>query len=344
MPSMAFSDALEQAGSNLGNGSTIIGLGHAAPQRVVASAELEQRLGLEPGWIVSRVGITERRWAADGETLSDMAAAAGEMALTQAGIARAEVALTLLATSTPDHPLPPSAPLVAHKLRLARSGAIDMAGACAGFLYAITFADAFVRAHGRPVLVIAANILSRRIDIGQRESAVLFADAAGATLLAPSPHSGKGVLGVQLASDGSAYDLIQIPAGGSSRPFAPGLDIADVTMKLKDGRAVFTKAVDMMADSARTALQAAELHVADVDRLVPHQANTRIMEATRRRIGIPTDRLLSTVERYGNSSAATIPFTLSLAAASGDGLNAGRTYLFCAAGAGLTGGAVVYRT
>lgn len=330
----------------MSKGSTIIGLGHAAPERVVTNAELEQRLGLEPGWILARVGIAERRWARDGETLSDLAAAAGAMALdmgaSRSGLARGDVALTLLATSTPDHPLPPSAPLVAHKLGLPRSGAVDMAGACAGFLYALTFADAFVRARGRPVLVIAANILSRRIDMGQRESAVLFADAAGAVLLAPSSRTGCGVLGVELASDGSAYDLIKIAAGGSSSPFAPGLDTADVTMKLTDGRAVFTKAVDMMAGSAAAALAQADLTAADIDRLVPHQANARIMEATRRRIGIAPERMVSTVAHFANSSAATIPFSLSLAEGVG-ALAAGRTHLFCAAGAGLTGGAVVFR-
>ena len=323
-------------------GSTIIGLGHAAPPRIVANAELESRLGLEPGWILSRVGIAERRWASDGETLSDLAAAAGEMALTRAGIDRATVALTLLATSTPDHPLPPSAPLVAHKLGLARSGAIDMAGACAGFLYALTFADAYVRAWKRPVLVIAANILSRRVDMGQRESAVLFADAAGAVLLAPSPREGTGVLGVELASDGSAYDLIKIPAGGSNRPFAPGLASADVTMKLSDGRAVFVKAVDMMADASRAALGSAGLGVGDIDRLVPHQANARIIEAVRRRVGVPVARVVSTVESFGNSSAATIPFSLSHVEGE-QALRPGRSYLFCAAGAGLTGGAIIYR-
>ncbi len=332
-----------EADTARGCGSTLIGVGHAVPDRIVANAELEARLGLEPGWIEGRVGIAERRWARDGDTLSDLAARAGEMALTGAGIARADVALTLLATSTPDHPLPPSGPLVAHKLGLTRSGAIDLAGACAGFLYALSLADGFVRAQGRPVLVIAANILSRRVDIGEPASAVLFADAAGAVLLAPASRPGTGVLGVQLASDGSAYDLIKIPAGGSSRPFSPGLTMADVTMKLADGRAVYVKAVDMMADAAGAALAAAGLGVADIDALVPHQANARIMEAVRRRIGVAPDRLVSTVRHFGNSSAATIPLSLSLAAREGT-LQPGRTTLLCAAGAGLTGGALVYRT
>ena len=264
------------------------------------------------------------------------------MALANSGADRSKVALTLLATSTPDHLLPPSAPLLAHRLGLSKCGAIDMAGACAGFLYALAMADAYVRVHKRMVLVVAANILSRRIDMGERASAILFADAAGAVLLAPSDVPGRGVLGVDLASDGAAYDLIKIPAGGSRRPFSPDLTLSDVTMKLSDGKAVFSKAVGMMADGSRAALEQAGLGVADVDHFIPHQANTRIIEATRKQIGITPDRMLSTVAEFGNSSAATIPFTLSHEAAS-RGVKAGDVLLLAAAGAGLTGGALVYR-
>lgn len=322
--------------------STIIGMGHYAPERVVANGELEEVLGLDPGSIQGRVGIRERRWAGDGEALTDIALKAGEMALANSGADRSKVALTLLATSTPDHLLPPSAPLLAHRLGLSKCGAIDMAGACAGFLYALAMADAYVRVHKRMVLVVAANILSRRIDMGERASAILFADAAGAVLLAPSDVPGRGVLGVDLASDGAAYDLIKIPAGGSRRPFSPDLTLSDVTMKLSDGKAVFSKAVGMMADGSRAALEQAGLGVADVDHFIPHQANTRIIEATRKQIGITPDRMLSTVAEFGNSSAATIPFTLSHEAAS-RGVKAGDVLLLAAAGAGLTGGALVYR-
>jgi 3-oxoacyl-[acyl-carrier-protein] synthase-3 len=326
----------------MASGSTIIGLGHHAPQRVVGNAELEKSLGLPDGWIFSRVGIRERRWAADGEALSDIAVKAGDMALREAGIDRNGIALTLLATSTPDHLLPPSAPLVAHRLGLSGSGAIDMAGACAGFLYALTLADAFVRVHRRPVLVVAANILSRRIDPKETASAVLFADAAGAALLAPCDREGAGVAGVELASDGSAYDLIKIPAGGSRRPFAPELTTADITMKLSEGPTVFAKAVEMMAASSRAAMRRAHLAVGDIDHWIPHQANSRIIAATRRQIGVPEAKLASTVAEFGNSSAATIPFTLSKALGC-SALRPGTKLLLSAAGAGLTGGALVYR-
>lgn len=322
-------------------GSTIIALGHYAPERRVTNSEIEQRLALEAGWIERRTGIRERRFAAPDEALSDLAVAAGEMALARAGFDAARIGLLILATSTPDHLLPPSAPLVAHRLGLGGAGAIDMAGACAGFLYALAFADGFVRTQGAPALVIAANILSRRTNPNDRNSAVLFGDAAGAALLAPSERKGTGVLGLNLASDGSAYDLIQIPAGGSRRPFGEDVAASETLMRFSDGRAVFVKAVKMMAEASGRALERAGLAVADVDHWIPHQANTRIIAGTQEMLGIPDDKTVSSVALYGNSSAATIPFTMSLSATE-------RTYkpgdriLMCAAGAGLTGGAVVF--
>ena len=168
------------------NGVEIIGMGHYAPERIVANAEIESRLGLEPGWIKRRTGIEARRYVSDDQALSDIAVEAGEAAIAGASMSRADVGLLLLATSTPDHLLPPTAPLVAHRLRLENAGGIDMAGACAGFIYALTLADSHVRVHGTAVLIIAANILSRRINPAERSSSVLFSDAAGAVLLAPS--------------------------------------------------------------------------------------------------------------------------------------------------------------
>lgn len=323
-------------------GSTILSLGHYAPERRVTNAEIEARLKLEPGWIESRTGIRERRHAADDEALSDLAVKAGEMALSRAGFSPSRIALLLLATSTPDHLLPPSAPLVAHRLGLAGAGAIDMAGACAGFLYALAFADSFARIEGKPVLVIAANILSRRMNEMDRNSAILFADAAGAALVAPSERKGTGVLGADFASDGSAYDLIQIPAGGSRRPFARDVDIADTRMIMRDGPAVFTKAVSLMTNSSNKALAAAGIATEDVDHFIPHQANTRIIGAVQKQLGIPGGKTVSSAALYGNSSAATIPLSLSLATPERN-FRAGDRLLLCAAGAGLTGGAMVYR-
>lgn len=320
--------------------SRLAGFGHSVPTRRVENAEIEAKLGLEPGWIERRTGIRARHWAEEADTLTGLAAKAGEAALEDAGLPRAEIALTLLATSTPDHLLPPSAPLLAHRLRLANSGAIDLAGACSGFLYALALADGFVRAQAKPVLVVAANILSRRINPAERASAVLFADAAGAVVVAPSDDPKKGLLGVDLASDGGGYDLITIPAGGSSRPFAPGMAPEDVLMTMRDGREVFVRAVEMMTACATRALTDAGLCQADVSRFVPHQANVRIFDAVCGNLGIDPSRTVRTIENHGNSSAATIPLSLSLAHRAKP-FAPGERLLLAAAGAGMAGGAVL---
>ena len=322
--------------------ATLLSLGHYAPQRRVANAEIENRLGLEPGWVARRTGIHERRYAAADEALSDLAVKAGEMALSRLGFARDRIGLVILATSTPDHLLPPSAPLVAHRLGLKGAGGIDMAGACGGFLYALAFADSFASAHRVPVLVIAANILSRRTSFDDRKSVVLFSDGAGAAVVAPCDRPGSGIVGLHLTSDGSAYDLIKIPSGGSRQPFSESTVKADLLMQISDGRAVFTKATDMMASSSRKALAAAGLSVDDVGYWVPHQANARIIAATALKLGIGSAKTLSSVALYGNSSAATIPLTLSLACET-EAFKPGAVILMCAAGAGMTGGALVYR-
>lgn len=322
-------------------GSTILALGHYAPERRVTNAEIESRLGLEAGWILRRTGIAERRFAADGEALSDMAVKAGEMALARAGFDPARIGLLILATSTPDHLLPPTGPLVAHRLGLGGAGAIDMAGACAGFLYALTFADTFARAQGVPVLVIAANILSRRMNLDDRNSSVLFGDAAGAALVAPSERSDTGILGVHLASDGEGYGLINIPAGGSRKPFDLSLEASDVLMRIENGRAVFAKASSLMITSSEKALARAGLRAGDMNHFVPHQANSRMMSAVEKGTGVNGGAMISTVEHFGNSSAATIPFSLSAAAAERV-YKPGDRILMTAAGAGLVGGAIVY--
>lgn len=320
--------------------SRLVGLGHAVPNRRVDNAEIETQLGLEHGWIERRTGIRTRHWVEEGDTLSGLAAKAGEMALGDAGIARTEVALTLLATSTPDHLLPPSAPLLAYRMGLKNSAAIDLAGACSGFLYALTLADGFVRAHGRAVLVVAANILSRRINPAERASAILFADAAGAIVLAPASDRQSGILSADLAADGSGYDLITIPAGGSNRPFAGDIAAEEFLMTMRDGREVFSRAVDLMTKTSRRALEQAGVTASDVDRFVPHQANARMFDAVCGNLGIDPAKTVRTIEAFGNSSAATIPLSLSIANTQ-QPLRPGEKLLLTAAGAGLTGGAVV---
>ena len=320
--------------------SHIAGFGHYVPTRRVENSEIEVRLGLEAGWIERRTGIRARRWAAPDETLTDLATNAGAMALDDAGIDRGTVALTLLATSTPDHLLPPSAPLLAHKLGLPGSGAVDLAGACSGFLYALVLADGFVRAQGKPVLVVAANILSRRINMEERGSAVVFADAAGAVVLVPSADPDCGILGVDLVSDGKDYGLISIPAGGSARPFLAGMDPSELQMTMRDGKAVFAQAVRMMGQSALRAMEQAGLAAQDIHRFVPHQANSRIIDVVCDQLGLPYHKAVRSIDEFGNSSAATIPLSLSLANKEHP-FAPGERLLLAAAGAGMVGGAAV---
>lgn len=322
--------------------SRIASFGHAVPGRLVGNAEIEARLALEPGWIERRTGIRSRFWAKPGDRLSELAAQAGQMALDDAGIARGDIALTLLATSTPDQLLPPSAPLLTHQLALKNSGALDLAGACAGFLYALVLADSFVRAQGRPVLVVAANILSRRINMAERGSAALFGDAAGAIVLVPDGNGESGLLASELVADGSGYDLIGMAAGGSSQPFGTATVPADCQMYLRDGRQVFSRAVTMMTTSAKKVLERAGIAAGEITHFVPHQANARISAAVAKNLAIAEVRLRGSIETYGNSSAATIPLTLSLTHQQRR-FAQGETLLLTAAGAGMTGGAAVLR-
>ncbi len=323
--------------------SRIIGLGHAVPARHVPNSEIELRLGLEDGWIERRTGIRSRYWVNDGDTLSGLAADAAGMALENSGIRREEVALTLLATSTPDHLLPPSGPLLAHRLGLERSGAIDLTGACSGFLYALTLADGFVRTQGSPVLIVAANILSRRINPAERASAILFADAAGAVLLAPSEDPGRGLVATELVADGSGYDLINIPAGGSNRPFSREVPPEEYLMTMRDGQEVFSRAVGLMTKSSGRVMTQAGIAASHIDRFVPHQANARMFDAVCSQLAIPLEKTVRTIENYGNSSAATIPLSLSLANQERK-FGAGETLLLTAAGAGISGGASIFIT
>jgi 3-oxoacyl-[acyl-carrier-protein] synthase-3 len=323
-------------------GSRIAGCGHYAPERRVANREIEARLGLAEGWIEQRTGIRARRYAAPQEATSDLAVAAAEDLFARNPAARrADIGLLLLATSTPDHLLPPCAPLVAQRLGLAGPGAMDLAGACAGFVQALVLADGYVRAHGRPALVVAANVLSRRLDPDDRPSAVLFADAAGAVLLEPTLDPGCGVLGAHLGSDGSLYHLVAIAAGGSRKPFADA-SIDETLMRIADGRTLFHHAVELMVSCAEHALATAGIAAQDITRFVPHQANARMTTIVARRLGIRPEAMLSSVDEFGNSSAATIPLTLSLATRHAP-LRNGECLLFTAAGAGLTGGAAVIK-
>lgn len=316
------------------------GWGHYLPDRTVENAEIEADMGLPPGWIVRRTGIRRRHYAAPDQALSDLARPAGAAALAAAGARSEEVGLLLLATSTPDHTLPPTAPLVAHQLGLG-CGAVDLAGACSGFLYALHLGAAHVRLTGQSVLAIGANLLSRRINPAEAASRVLFADAAGAVLLRATPDTGRGPLAADLGSEGAHYGLISVPVGGSRRPWTPDAALSETRMAMPDGPAVFSAAVEGMAASGRAALDRAGLTPGEVKTWVPHQANARIVRAVADRLGLTGARLVGSLESRGNSSAATIPLSLSLAAAQGEGPTDGPV-LLSAFGAGTLWASLVW--
>ena len=321
-------------------GVTMAGFGHYLPARRVMNAEIEADLALPAGWIEARTGIRSRHYAAPDQALSDLAVPAGQMALRGAEASPAEVGLLLLATSTPDHLLPPTAPLVAHRLGLG-CGAVDLAGACAGFLHALVLGAGHVRLTGQAVLVIAANLLSRRIEPTEAASRVLFADAAGAVLLRPACDPALGPKAVVLRSDGAGYDMIRRDRGGSRLPFtAPGT--GGVTMRMPDGRAVFARAVEGMVQSAQDALRAAGLEAPQIATWAPHQANQRILDKVEARLGLHRAEALGSLARHGNASAATIPLALSCRVAEQGPLRKG-PMLLSAFGAGTLWDSVVWQ-
>ncbi len=314
------------------------GFGHHVPERRVPNAEIEAELALPAGWIRARSGIEARHYAAPDQALSDLAIPAGAMALS--GVDPGEVGLLLLATSTPDHLLPPTAPLVAHRLGLS-CGAVDLAGACAGFLHALVLGAGHVRMTGQAVLVIAANLLSRRIDPAETASRVLFADGAGAVLLRTSSNPAEGLRSAVLRSDGAGYDLIGIPRGGSRLPFdAPGK--GGLRMAMRDGRKVFAAAVEGMTRSASQALAEAGIAAADLMAWLPHQANARIIDKVGANLGLGGVEWLGALAQYGNSSAATMPLALSLRMGREPALPGGPV-LLSAFGAGTIWGAAVWQ-
>jgi 3-oxoacyl-[acyl-carrier-protein] synthase-3 len=315
----------------------IAGAGSSIPKNTISSTEIETRLGLEAGWIVRRTGIEKRPIAAPEDATSDLAVRAATAALRAAGIEAGSLGLVLLATSTPDHLLPPTAPLVAHRLGT-RAGALDLAGACSGFLYALILGSHWVDASGKAALVIGANILTRRLNPNDPSTVALFSDGAGAVVLSPSTPT--SLLGSFLGSDGTAYEEIGIRAGGTREPLTPELlKNGENLMTVRRGAPLFKHAVQGMADAGKEALKQAALASGDIDWWIPHQANTRIIHETGTLLEIASERTINVVAQYGNSSAATIPIALADAQ---ERFKPGDKILMTSAGAGLiTAGAVV---
>jgi 3-oxoacyl-[acyl-carrier-protein] synthase-3 len=320
----------------------IRGSGSYVPERVLSNKDFEKMVDTSDEWITTRTGIKERRIAAEGQATSDMGAIAAQRALESAGITAQDIDLILVATVTPDYPFPSTACLIQKKLGCREIGAFDLSAACSGFMYAISTASQFVRAGtAKNVLVVGAETLSRVTDYTDRGSAILFGDGAGAVVVSNEFEHGE-IASTEIHSDGSGFDTIIVPAGGSAKPLtAYAMSARDQYMKLR-GREVYKFAVSRMVELIESALaRHAELELGLV---VPHQVNLRIIESARDRLGIGDDKLVVNIERYGNTSAASIAIAFDEARRAGrfDGC-AGKLVVMCAFGAGLTWGSVALR-
>ena len=304
---------------------------------------MELRFGLEPGWIEQRTGVRFRAIADRDDAVSDLAVRAAKIAIAQFDAdANPAIGALLLATSTPDHPLPPTAPLVARQLGLSVA-AMDLTVACCGFLYGVIVADSIARIQQTSVLVIGANILSRRCNPNDIGTSAIFADGAGAAIISPQ-NSASGILASAWSSDGSGSLSLQIPDGGSRYPIsATTFSAGRHFMKIEEGGSIFKYAVNSMADMGHNVVAQAGLTVPDVDWWIPHQANRRIIDATRRLLEIAPEKTLVTIDQIGNSSAATIPITLDQYLRIDRQIQPGDLVLMTAAAVGMTSSAVLMK-
>jgi 3-oxoacyl-[acyl-carrier-protein] synthase-3 len=293
--------------------SQIAGCGGYLPERVLTNAELALRLETSDEWIRQRTGIAERRIAAPGELTSDLAVRAAEQALARAGMSSSDLDLLVLATTTPDNTFPATAAKVQARIGMKRGAAFDVQAVCAGFIFALAVADNALRlGQARTALVIGAETFSRILDWNDRATCVLFGDGAGAVVLnaVEAARAGRrGILSTQLRSDGAGYGLLYVDGGPSSTGTAGFLRM--------NGREVFRQAVERLSEVVEEVLAANGLGIAEVDWLVPHQANGRIMEGVARRLGLAEERVVATIARHANTSAASIPLALEAAVADG---------------------------
>jgi 3-oxoacyl-[acyl-carrier-protein] synthase-3 len=318
----------------------ITGWGMYAPSRVMTNEELSTMVETSDEWIVSRTGIRERRIAADDETTATLSVHASRDALAVAGLEATDLDLIIVGTCTPDYYMPSTAVLVGNQLGATRAAGFDVMAACSGFIFSLATATAFVRSGMyRNVLVLGVELLSRFLDYTDRNTCVLFGDGAGAVIVSASEQPG-GLMGLDMYSDGSGANGIIFPAGGSARPTTPQTVAEGGHFVHMAGKEVYKYATRQLAESSQAALRAAGLTVADVDQFLFHQANIRIIESVQNAVGIPADKTYLNIERYGNTSAASVPMALVEAIAE-DRIQPGDRLLMAAFGAGYTAGAAV---
>lgn len=320
----------------------IAGIGSYAPERVLTNSDLEKMVDTSDEWIRTRTGISERHICDADMATSDMAVKAAAAALEDAGVEAADVDMIIVATVTPDMPFPATACIVQDRLGAGKAAAFDLQAGCSGFIYALTVGSQYIISGAyRNVLVIGADALTKVTDWEDRGTCVLFGDGAGAALLHRVP-SGSGLLSFKLGAVGSGADYLKIPAGGSRLP-ASADTVAERGHFIKmEGNEVYKFAVRIMGEAALMSVEEAGLTTEDIDCLIPHQANIRIIDAAARRLGLPPEKVFINVQRYGNTSAASIPLALKEAVDSGK-VGPGSVVVMVGFGAGLTWGAVTLR-
>jgi len=311
--------------------SRIVGTGGYLPAKIVTNDDLAKRMDTSDEWIRTRTGIRQRHIAEPTQSASDLGAEASRQALASAGVAASEIDLIIVATATPDYIFPSTACIMQTKLGIKGCTAFDIQAVCSGFVYALTIADKFIRSgQNRCALVVGSEVYSRILDWNDRSTAVLFGDGAGAVVL--KADSRPGILGSALHADGSYADILSVPGN------VCGGKIVGSPYVQMDGQAVFKFAVKVLDDVARETLALCGRSIADIDWLIPHQANVRILEATAKRLGIDLSKLVVTVDRHGNTSAASVPLALDVAIRDGR-IKPGHKVMLQGVGGGFTWGA-----
>ncbi|WP_136524891.1 beta-ketoacyl-ACP synthase III [Geomonas ferrireducens] len=320
----------------------ITGTGSAVPEKVLTNFDLEKMMDTSDEWIVTRTGIRERRIAAEGEYTSTFAIAAAEKALAAAGVKAEEIDLIVVGTLTPDFPFPATACIIQQAIKATNAFCFDLSAACSGFIYALSTADKFIRSgQVKKALVIGAEVLSRIVDWSDRNTCLLFGDGAGAVVL-EAQEGDHGVLSTHMHSDGNYWEILYQKGPGSRKP-ATHQSVDDKLVYLTmQGNEVFKLAVRAMGEVAQEALEANGLTPDDVTLFIPHQANQRIVDSVGKRLGITRERVFVNLDRYGNTSAASIPIALDEAARAGR-LKEGDLLLLDAFGGGLTWGSALIR-
>lgn len=322
--------------------SRVVGTGSAVPDKVLNNHDLEKMVDTTDEWILSRTGIKERRIASPDDFTSTLATRAALNALDMAGVSPHELDMIIVATVTPDYPFPSTAALLQNNIKAVNASAFDISAACSGFIYAISIVDKFIQAGTiKNGLVVGAEVLSRIVDWTDRNSCLLFGDGAGAVVL-QADNGASGILDTFMMSDGSHWELLYQPAPGSRNPASHQVVDERLAFIRMQGNEVFKLAVRAMEDAALKVLSAGNMTAADVDLFIPHQANMRIIDAIGKRLGVPEEKMYVNIERFGNTSSASIPIALDEANRKGL-LMPDNLLLLDAFGGGMAWGAVTIR-